>query len=1056
METEKNLQMRSISTPVLIGILLAAGGLVVYLLTMGNVPFPGDPTQRLLQHLGIDAFPSMNSMLWGVVISGLALVSGSAAVTSIHLFSAVCAGVVLYLVYDISRYFATRRLTSDVVGRAFAQRVGIVAGSVTVLYLAFSKPFWIAATRSYPHTFNLILLLLPVYLLCRYRIHRRTGYLFVSVFLYGIGITQFSTMILLAPLYGLYVLFAMWEASHLRMSTILQALGVGVLGLLPYLVQAGWYFQQPASEWREFGTFWKVFWIMWRDQYLTLTGGIPKTGWLTVLFVSALPWLLIFTISMPVTIFRTRGSMAGIVILNGVLSILVAALLFRIPIAPWEMTGLRPLLVMPYLLIASCAGFLAAFWYAACAREHRFSGGMAKLIRRGGLVLLMLGLPALVVVGAVQSIKVVRPGDIALFRDFSRQVLRDTGNKQWLITNTALDDQVMLQAHLEGRDLHVIRLSYGRSDAYMKYVASLFNDPRYTSLAQVGMAPLLDEWMRTGEDLENTVSILNLPDLWVAAGYEAIPNGMVFNGVRALDQVDADQVLAETVALRETFGERLIGAATNNPAIGSYVTGIRTHLSKVANNLGVIMEDLGRLEDAVTCYELSREYAEENISALLNLHALAKREDLAIFAALDEEFTKRFEGERLAVQPVSLAYTYGYVRFPEAYAKSGLAWAMSGKANMAIRELKRAASLATGEDAGLQLALGGLYFSQSMDEESRESFLDVLETKPGNPQALAGLMRLAVRNGNYDEARGYLEKLKALDLDENAVLIEEAVLEITSGNPAAARDAINRVLKKDSENQRALALQAALADQLKDDALLEKTLKKLESLDALTPGVRMMMAEFAVRKKDFVGAETQLNEVLRRSPGSIPALESLLKIQMYKADRDAAEGTIDRILRVDPRNALANYLEGTIQVFNEQYALAEASYRASLATARSPEALNDLAWVLLKRGSIDEALTLARESLDLNERNSSAWDTYGVILLKKGALTEAEDAIQKALALRPNSAVLMLHLALVYEKMDKDEEAQKIANDLLTRQSELFGDADDELRDLINRLRTNY
>ena len=161
------------------------------------------------------------------------------------------------------------------------------------------------------------------------------------------------------------------------------------------------------------------------------------------------------------------------------------------------------------------------------------------------------------------------------------------------------------------------------------------------------------------------------------------------------------------------------------------------------------------------------------------------------------------------------------------------------------------------------------------------------------------------------------------------------------------------------------------------------------------------------------------------------------------------------ISTVDPGNAFGNYVLGSLQLFNEQYALAESSYRASLAANRAPEVINDLAWLLRRRGARDEAMTLIQESLALNDRNGAAWDTYGSLLLSANRIEEAEEALQKALALRPESASITLNVALLYEKKAQYKDAMRLAEDLMARPTELTREEYDLLRELKKRLRLN-
>jgi len=100
-----------------------------------------------------------------------------------------------------------------------------------------------------------------------------------------------------------------------------------------------------------------------------------------------------------------------------------------------------------------------------------------------------------------------------------------------------------------------------------------------------------------------------------------------------------------------------------------------------------------------------------------------------------------------------------------------------------------------------------------------------------------------------------------------------------------------------------------------------------------------------------------------QQPGNIKALELMLRIYLSEGNRDLVQETVEQILTYDRSNALANYMLGVHHYYNEEYALAESSYRASLETRRSPEALNDLAYVLYIQEKNEEADYLSTRDL---------------------------------------------------------------------------------------------
>ena len=113
--------------------------------------------------------------------------------------------------------------------------------------------------------------------------------------------------------------------------------------------------------------------------------------------------------------------------------------------------------------------------------------------------------------------------------------------------------------------------------------------------------------------------------------------------------------------------------------------------------------------------------------------------------------------------------------------------------------------------------------------------------------------------------------------------------------------------------------------------------------------------------------------------------------------------------------------------------------------------LNDLAWVLQSRGDLAGAEPIVREALTLNDKLANAWDTLGVILMRRGAHAEAEEALRKSLALFAENPVVQLHLAQLAEKRGEAGKAADLADELLARPTGLDIEDQEELRRISRR-----
>jgi len=1034
---------------------LAVFSLLLLGTAVTSIPHAGQSAFILAQNFGIDPLPLFANPVYGWIVKLLAMIGGSSAILLVNFFSAVCGAITVMLIF-LFVYRASRSFNIDSsVSSSDMHRIQLASGIISAFYLLASPPFWLASTRANPLMFDLALLLTAFYLLISYNSKAGLSRLLLASLIYGIAVVEFTTAIILTPMFGILLLVKLWDVKGFHVKHLALAISVSLMGLLLYFVQAALYMATPAYEWREFTGFFQLLGYIWLEQYQSLTGGLPRVGWLTLALVSFLPLMITTGFRLPGGSARAQGAMLGTVAMNAMLLVLsVLLLLPDFPLSPVNLTGMIRLFVTPYVLIALWVGNVVAFCLVMLFREKRFEGAVWHKIRRVAGTILVTGFPVfLLVTAALEARPAARDPVEKIIWQFSSAVVDTAADKEWLITNTMLDDQIAIEAHRRGLPLKLLRLSYGRTPVYMKYVASLFaHDPRLESLAQIGISPLMDEWFGQYPDVENKAAVINLPDMWMMAGFEAVPDMTLFAGAKAGEDIPIDELLAKHRKFWSEYGEALsqITVEKNSPA-GYAVDWIRVHLSKVANNFGVFLEDHGRSDDAFSVYQQARKLAPDNLSALMNMHVLAQREKRPEYEALEQELTQATENVMGKVQTWSLSYLYGFVRVPELFANRGMAFAMSGKASMAINDMKRALSLSE-KNPQVQLALAGLYFSQEKDTESKEYYDEVLKANPENPAALLGLMRVLIRQNKIEEARRILAQLKDLNVSPTALAMEEAVLESMAGSPALALQLFQKVVKEQPDNMQAWAAIVIAALQMNDRKLGEEAMAKLQQAKVLSPSIQLVMAQAALNQGDREASKRYLSEILRRQPGNIQALEMLLRLDMYEGSRDQIQLTVEKILTFDPRNALANYMLGVHHYYKQEYALAESAYRASLESSRTPQALNDLAYVLYKQQKFDDAETLVRESLAINDRNSSAWDTLGAVLMEKNQLAESEAALLKSLTIKPNTASVLLTLALLHEKQDRLDESLKNANEINARMNELSPEAQTKLRGLIDRL----
>lgn len=1032
----------------LIGRTLFGVSLLLYLLTLSTGFFAGQSASLLASHLGLQPFPPMVNHVWGWMVSLFAAIPIGPMAVRVNLLGAVCSAASVWLLFHIMMRLTYSETFKQRIPLKTSERSQLFAAVVASLALMTAIPFWVVATRAHPLAFDLMLLLLSFHLLLRYGENGRTSYINGATLVYAVGLNDFATLILFFPMFVLLALYELYRFQELRVSVIFRLIGIALVGLVPQFIAAALYAKSAAFEWRQFTHYGQVLWWMWHDQYMIVTRSVPRVGWLTVGVVSVVPWLAVYILGIGRR-SASAGSWLGTALMCALLSALSGVILTNGLVSPWTITRGNPPLVTPYVLIAMWTGAMAGYWLASLQRVGK---GLWHNMGYGFIAIVIVAFGYL----GYQNISTAsgRPG--GWFSRFADETLDRMGGRPMLISSGSFDDVLLLEARARGESLKLINLRSAAQLPYRLYVASLFpENARLRSLAEIGVQPFLLEWFSTDTNMADQVAVLDVADLWMSAGLLPEPNGLLYLGRPADARENLENVAENNRAFWAQFVKPLSKAL---PTEGSpafvWLRALVAQSAKAANNLGVFFEDHEDAKLAEEAYKEAIEISPENVSALVNLHALYQRQKRPEAEEAEKKIEAIISLDKVRQNLWSLSYNYGTIRSPELYARRGWAWAMSGKPALAAQDLRAAIDIG-GENNALRIALAALDEDGKIADVPENVLQAELASDPQNVGVAMDLYRLAVQRGQFDVARGRLEEVKKMkDAPQDILQFESTLLDSLAGDNEKAAIRLAEIVRKNPENLRAWAALAVVAGQQDDSKTVQEALDHLQQAKRAAPSIRFMAAQLALRQGDRAGAKRQLEEILRVVPNHAPALALLLQVQMMAGDRENAEKTVERLIAVDPQNTFGNYMLGSFQALRGQYALAESSFRTSLARQRTPAVMNDLAYVLARQKQYPEALSLIEECIRMSDDKGVAWSTYGLILLQLNRLDEAETALQNALAENPDSAETQLNLAELFARKGQKAEALKLAESITSRSTELLQDDQEALRDLLRRLRS--
>jgi tetratricopeptide (TPR) repeat protein len=915
----------------------------VYLLTLCPAVYPGRSALSVASVLNLLPQAAAEHPAWNCLARTVAKLPLSTLPFRLNLFSALCGALAVAALYRL-----TRRLLAELLRHAPQAETGpdgtaSFAGLMAAFAFAFGAPFWSASVSLNPQTFDLLLFFLMADFLASAVF---TGNLLCglsAVFICGLGVTESALFVAAAP--AVLYLFCHARRKHglnanpLARHAFLVAGVPGIAcGLAPLV--------SPAAANDAFGLAWLggLFRDIAHAHVAEMTSALQQAGWLPLALGTLLPLLAVVWSAALFLTSRERLSQGSVILQKALITITAALCLLGLAHGPWAWSrtdALPP--VIAGLATALTIGLLAAYWrllrtappLADDEAEDEVPPPRAQQALALGMASLIV---ALVCLAPLRNFGDADGRKGAFADPVARQLLALTGEADRLVTDGVLDTHVLIQAHLAGRRLALVP-------------ASAAGD-----LGQPGDGAQL--------------AVAAAPSLLTRSGLCAVPNGLTYRGAADTRAIDGQALLRQHETLWNALAPLLAPELKRPPALASLLSAVRQQASRVANDLGALLEDRGCDKEASVAYGQALALDQDNLCASFNLYGLELRNAAGVSPQSHEDLLQR----------VAARYDRGFL-FERCAARYGALHSQpadllarhnaTAQHPLVLQWIAYCQSRATAETALPPPAEGAISI--------RENALE--------------LATHALRAGDTAEAESRLRAFLSANPNDLAGWALFADLLQSSGRTAELASLVLPSIRKAAGE--------------KGHELVDRT-EGLLALGQTPPRYREARIFFL--------------RALERRPGLKECQEQLLQTDRLIGDPALTESDAANILRTDPSHCTAHTLLGGIRREQQRCEEAEAHFRRSVAARPASDTLDSLANLLRVKKSLPEAEKAARHALRIDPDYYPAWDTLSNVLAEQNRLGEAETAIRNALSLCGNDPRLLLTLTRLHLRTNRTRE----------------------------------
>lgn len=346
----------------------------------------------------------------------------------------------------------------------------------------------------------------------------------------------------------------------------------------------------------------------------------------------------------------------------------------------------------------------------------------------------------------------------------------------------------------------------------------------------------------------------------------------------------------------------------------------------------------------------------------------------------------------------------------------------------AVEELK--SQIAGNPDNNeLKFALAGLYQAQDKRKESETVLKAIIEKEGGSQVGIKAKGRLAsmlLVNGDKKEAAALIEDVLNHDRRNEQGLLLKAGMAVEEHKLEEAIADLRTILRDVPDSPKALLLLGRAHELAGSPQLAHDHYLKAFQASNLAAPFGMAYGEFLLKRGQAERAESVAEDVLKASPGHVPAMKLLAQARINKGDWPGAQAVADDLRKQGDKEKVSDHIMGAVYAAKKNYAESISAFRRAFDAAPSePQSMVALVRTYLRAGKTNEALTFLNSVVRSSPDNANARLLQGQLHALKGDAAAAAQSFRAAISLRPKEPAGYFNLAQLHMRAGRLDEADK-------------------------------